>query len=117
MTLRTERVGEAIREVIAAAVADLTDPRLGLVTITGVDVAPDLANAVVYYSTLGDEEGLEATGAALTNAAGRLQRAVAHEVRLKRTPRLRFEADHGIVEGERIDAILRDISREGGDQP
>lgn len=114
MTLRTDRVGEAIREVIAAAVADLTDPRLGLVSITGVDVAPDMANAVVYFSTFGDDDGIEATGAALTAAAGRLQRAVAREVRLKRTPRLRFEVDHGIVEGERIDAVLRELGDGGG---
>lgn len=116
MTLRTDRVGEAIREVIAAAVADLTDPRLGLVSITGVDIAPDMANAVVYYSTLGDDETVAATGEALTHAAGRLQRAVARDVRLKRTPRLRFAVDHGIVEGEHIDAVLREMGEVGGDR-
>lgn len=117
MTLRTDRVGEAIREVIATAVADLTDPRLGLVSITGVDVAPDLAHAVVYYSTLGDEAAVEATGTALTHAAGRLQRAVARNVRLKRTPRLTFEVDHGIVEGEKVDAVLRELGASGGEEP
>lgn len=117
MTLRTDRVGEAIREVLAAAVADLTDPRLGLVSITGVDVAPDLANAVVYYSTYGDDAAIEATGAALSHAGGRLQRAVARGVRLKRTPRLTFEVDHGIVEGEKIDAVLRELGSGDGEAP
>lgn len=117
MTLRTDRVGEAIREVIATAVADLTDPRLGLVSITGVDVAPDFANAVVYYSTLGDDATIEATGAALTHAGGRLQRAVAAGMRLKRTPHLTFEVDHGILEGEKIDAALRELGSGAGEEP
>jgi len=109
MSIRTDRVGEAIREVLAAAVADLTDPRLGLVTITGVDVAPDLKNATVFFSTFGGEDELSATGDALNHAAGRLQRAVARGVRMKSTPHLQFEADRGILEGERIDAMLRGL--------
>jgi ribosome-binding factor A len=108
------KVNELMREVIAEELADLKDPRMGFVTITGVDTAPDLRHAVVYYSVLGSEEEEKATAAALTSARARLQRAVGSQTRLKFTPVLEFSVDLSIRQGERIDEILREL---GSDSP
>ena len=96
------RVNESIKEAIADEVTYLTDPGLGFVTITGVDTAPDLRSARVYYSVLGDEAQHEATEAALERAAGHLRGALGKRVRLKYLPELRFEVDASIEEGLRI---------------
>lgn len=107
MTLRTDRVGEAIREVLAEELATLTDPGLGFVSITGVRVTPDLRGAIVYFSVLHPESDAESTARALDRARRRLQAAIGRKLRLKRTPVLRFEFDAGIAEGEHMDAVLR----------
>lgn len=109
---RMHKVNELLREVIAEAVGELKDPRIGFVTITGVDTAPDLRNAVVYYSVLGTPEEEEATPAALSSSAARLQHAVGSQTRLKFTPVLEFTVDASIREGDRIDRILRDLEVE-----
>ena len=109
---RMRKVNELLREVVAEDVAELKDPGLGFITITGVDTAPDLRSATVYYTVLGTEEEKEATAAALTRAAPRLQASIGHQVRLKYTPRLRFSVDPSIDEGLRIDAILHDLEEE-----
>ncbi len=109
------RVNVRVREVIADEVERLKDPGLGFVTITGVDTAPDLRSARVYYSVLGDDDEHEATQAALERAAGRLRREIGSRVRLKYLPELRFEPDGAIEHGLRIEQILRDIREEHRD--
>ena len=111
------KVNELLREVVAEELGGLKDPRIGFITVTGVDTAPDLRHAVVYYSVLGTEEDEAATAEALRSARSRLQRAVASQTRLKFTPVLDFEVDPAIETGERIDRILREIEsgREGSD--
>lgn len=109
MSLRTERVGESIREVLAEELPRLEDPRLGLVSITGVDVSPDLRFAQVFVSSLNADSDMEATLAALARARVRLQSGIGRKLRLKRTPVLRFAQDSGISKGERIDRILREL--------
>lgn len=105
---RMRRVNSIIRQVLAEQVELLKDPRLGIVSITGVETAPNLRHATVYFSTLDPSES-EETQAALDAAAPRLRRVLGSEVRLKYTPALEFRPDHGISEGERIDAALRRI--------
>ena len=114
---RMRKVNEAIREIVAEEVANLGDPRIGFVTITGADTAPDLRSAVVYYSVLGSEEERVATAEALEAAHARLQAAVARQTRLKYTPRLRFEVDPAIERGLRISQILRDLDAGVDDAP
>ena len=109
------RINVRIREVIADEVERLKDPGLGFVTITGVDTAPDLRSARVYYSVLGDDAQHEATQAALRRAAGRLRREIGRRVRIKYLPELRFEPDGAIEHGQRIEQILRDIREEQRD--
>jgi ribosome-binding factor A len=106
------KVNELLREVIAEGLGGLKDPGLGFVTITGVDTAPDLRSAVVYYSSLGTEEEQEETAAALDRATPRLQAQMAGQIRIKYTPQLRFAVDPSIEEGLRIDRILHDIAEE-----
>jgi ribosome-binding factor A len=106
------RANETLREVIADEVTRLTDPGLGFVTITGVDTAPDLRSARVYYSVLGDDEQAEETARALGRAASHLRAAVGRRVRLKYTPELRFERDSGIEQGMKIDRLLAEIRAE-----
>jgi len=104
------KVNEAIREIVAEEVAVLGDPGIGFVTITGVDTAPDLRNATVYYSVLGSPEEQEATAAALGRARARLQAAVARQTHLRYTPRLAFAVDPAIETGLRVDALLRELA-------
>jgi ribosome-binding factor A len=106
------RVNELLRESIAEEVGRLKDPGLGFVTITGVDTAPDLRSAKVYYSVLGDEEQHVATRKALERASAHVRSEVGKRVRLKYLPELRFEVDSAIEQGMKIEALLRRLREE-----
>lgn len=109
MSDRMRRVNSIVHEVLAEEVEVLKDPRLSMVTVTGVDTAPNLRRATVYFSTL-DLDGAEQAREALEAAAPRLRRALGSQVRMKYTPALEFALDTGVAGGERIDAILREIA-------
>ena len=101
------RVNEAVREVVSARIAEgLRDPRIGFVTVTSVDTSPDLRQARVYVSVLGNPEERDETMAGLESAHGVLQQAVASELRLKHTPTLQFVFDESIQRGMRISELL-----------
>lgn len=103
------RVNEAVREVLSAHLAEgLKDPRIGFVTVTAVDVSPDLRNARVYVSVLGDPEEREQTLAGLRSSHGYLQAKVGTELRMKHTPTLEFVYDESIETGMRISRLLED---------
>ena len=119
---RSERVGEQIRAELARLLREeVTDPRIGLVTLTHVDVAPDFSNARVYWSALAArpraaDEGSTpdpAVQAGLDSAAGFLRSRLAHELPLRRVPELRFLHDPSLAEGAHTLALLREI--EGGE--
>lgn len=105
---RMLRVNSTLREVLAEAVERMNDSRLEMVSITGVDTAPDLRHATVYVDVL-EPDDQEPALAALNGAARRLQGAIAGQVRMKHTPTLEFQIDPGISGGERIDEILRSM--------
>src|ERR687897_581211 len=93
MSDRMRKVESQLKEIAGEELSTLSDPRInGLVTVTGVRVSPDLAQATVFYSVLAGEDTGEA-GEGLNHAAGRVQGAVGQQTHLKRTPRLRFEPD------------------------
>ncbi len=101
------RVNEAMREVLSDALTqDLKDPRVGFVTVTAVDTSPDLQHARVYVSVLGSVLEREESLAGLQSAHGYLQRAIAGELRLKRTPLLQFEEDDTVRNAARIERLL-----------
>ena len=103
------RVNEAVREVVSARLAEgIKDPRIGFVTVTSVDTSTDLRQARVYVSVLGSEEDRAETLAGLESAHGVLQRAVATELRMKRTHTLQFVFDGSIDRGMRITELLAD---------
>ncbi len=109
MSGRTRKVESQIREIVGEEVATLSDPRIrGLVTVTGVRVSPDLANATVFYSVLSGESADEAQQG-LQSAAGRIQVSLGAQTRLKRTPRLRFEPDPVVEQATRIESALREV--------
>jgi ribosome-binding factor A len=104
---RMRRVNEAVREVLSARIAEgLKDPRIGFVTVTSVETSPDLRAARVYVSVLGDVAEREASLAGLGSAHGVLQRAIADELRMKRTPTLEFVFDPSVDRGMRITELL-----------
>jgi ribosome-binding factor A len=106
-TARMRRVNEAIREVLAAAIAtEMKDPRIGFVTVTEVDTSPDLRAARVYVSVLGSEAEREETLAGLKSSHGFLQGKIASEMRIKRTPTLTFHYDESVDRGARISRLL-----------
>jgi ribosome-binding factor A len=106
---RTRKIESQLKEIVGEEVANLSDPRIqGLVTVTGVRVSPDLANATVFYSVLAGEDAEEAREG-LQSAAGRIQAAVGAQTRLKRTPRLRFEPDPVVEQVTRIESALREV--------
>jgi ribosome-binding factor A len=108
---RTARLNELLREVIAEELERIGDDRLGLVTITGITVDPDLKNAKVWVSALTVDGGVDAVSEALAEHRVPLQAAVARQIRMKRTPLLTFVNDPAITNGQRIESILRELPR------
>ena len=106
MPERMRRVNESVREVVAEGVGGLRDPRIGLITVTGVVVSPDLHDARVYVSVLGNERKRQATMAVLESARGVLQSRLARELRMKRTPQLAFEYDPSVERGVRMSRLI-----------
>ena len=105
---RMRRINEVLREVIGAAIAELSDPRIGFVTVTSVETSPDLRAAKVHVSVLGNEEEREATMAGLASSHGVLQAKIAAETRMKRTPTLSFRYDDSLERGARLSRLLQD---------
>lgn len=114
---RMRKVNELVREVVADAVRDLKDPRIGFVTITDVSTSPDKRHAVVYYSVFGTEEEQQDTADALASARVRIQRVLGSETRMRNTPVLDFRVDPSIDEGIRINEILATIDEETEEGP
>jgi len=103
------RVDEAIRQVLADALAgELSDPRIGFITVTDVKTSPDLRAARVFVSVLGDEAARADSLAALGSAHGLLQGRIASQLRLKRTPTLEFLYDSTTDRALRVESLLRE---------
>ncbi|MGH3001580.1 MAG: 30S ribosome-binding factor RbfA [Gaiellaceae bacterium] len=110
MSERMRRVNEAVRGVVAEGVADLKDPRIGLVTVTGVRVTPDLHEATVYVSVLGGERKRRATLAGLDSARGVLQARINRELSLRRTPTLTFSYDETVERAVHMTKLIEDLA-------
>ena len=106
------RVNESVRQVLAEALPELKDPRIGLVTVTAVETAPDLRHAVVYVSVLGNETKRAATLRGLEAAHGVLQSRLARQLRMKRTPQLTFEYDPSVERGVRMSRLIDELVSE-----
>jgi ribosome-binding factor A len=105
---RMRRVNGALKEIIGTAISqEIKDPRIGFVTLTGVDTAPDLAHAKVFVSVYGKKAEKLATMEGLRSAEAFLQRRISDELHLKRTPKLEFVYDASVDYGMKIQAMLK----------
>jgi ribosome-binding factor A len=110
MTERMRRVNEAVLETLAEAIRELKDPRIGFVSVTGVKTSPDLRQARVYVSVLGNERKRALTLEGLESAHGVLQAKLASELRMKRTPQLTFQYDPTVAEGVRMTQLIDELA-------
>jgi ribosome-binding factor A len=111
-------VNESLKEVVSAAIADgLKDPRVGFVTVTGVETSPDLRHAKVFVSVLGGARERAATLDGLKASHGYLQARVNDGLHLKRTPQLEFIYDETTDKAMRIEALMRREAEELGEEP
>jgi ribosome-binding factor A len=107
---RTERLAEEIREEVALLIAsELKDPRIGFVTVTRVEVTPDLRTARIYVGVLGTEKQRTTSLAGLKQGAGFLRRALGRTLRLRYTPELLFQYDEGLEASDRVAKLLAEI--------
>jgi ribosome-binding factor A len=106
------RVNESVRAVVAEGVGALKDPRIGMVTVTGVVVSPDLGEARVYVSVLGSDKKRAATLAGLESARGVLQAQINRELSLRRTPMLTFAYDESVERGVRMTKLIDELAAE-----
>jgi ribosome-binding factor A len=111
-TERMRRVNESVRQVLSESLGDLKDPRIGFVTITGVETSPDLRHAKVFVSVLGSVKKRDATISGLNSSHGVLQAMLAKELRMKRTPQLTFEYDPTVERGVRLAALIDELNPE-----
>jgi ribosome-binding factor A len=107
---RMRRVNESVREVVAEGIRALKDPRIGLVTVTGVVVTPDLSEATVYVSVLGGDRKRRETLAGLASAHGVLQALINRELSLRRTPQLTFFYDDSVERGVRMTKLIDELA-------
>lgn len=105
---RKVRVGAQLQAELAVLIREeLSDPRVAGVTVTGVNVSPDLHNARVMVSLLGSDEQLAEAVKGLAHAAGKLRHDLGSRLRMRYVPQLHFAADHALREGDRIAAMIR----------
>lgn len=111
MTRRTDRVSDLLRaELSDLILREIKDPRIKLVSLTGVEVTSDLRRAVVRVSALGDDAQREAAVEALRHARGFLRTELSHRLRTRVTPELVFELDRGAEHSQKISDLLESLN-------
>jgi len=107
---RPERVSELVRKAVGAFLTgDVRDPRIGFVTVTAVEVSPDLSHANVRVSVLGTDEEKARSLEGLASAARYLRAQLSKELSLRTSPELHFHLDRGIEHAQRIDRVLKEL--------
>jgi len=107
---RVQKAAEAIREVVSMAIlTDLRDPRVADVTVTYVEVSPDMRSAKVHVSVMGDDTKQNLCLHGLRSSAGYLQTKIAQRIDTRYTPRLRFELDMGVKKSLAIARLLEEV--------
>lgn len=117
MSRRTERVNDLLREELSQLLREeLNDPRIaGILTVTRVDVSPDLRRAVAYASVLGTPDERASTMAALDNARPYLRRELSRRLTLRYTPEVVFVADTTMEEAQQLTDLMRQTAAERGE--
>lgn len=120
---RTQRIGDFLQQELARLLQfTLSDPRLKMVSVTGVDVSRDLSHAKVFFTQMGVDDALAAaeTTSALDRASGFLRSEIARTATLRTVPKLRFCFDESVGRGRDMEALIRDVraaDSELGDKP
>lgn len=112
---RSDRVGDLIKEEIASMAlrGGIKDPRVGYITITKVKMSPDLKEARVYFSQMGEKEDIEKSIKGLESASGFIRRHLAKSLKLKHIPNLKFFFDDTIEYSDHINRVIKEM-KEGG---
>ena len=116
---RSRRIAEQVQRELSDIVRlELKDPRVGMITITDVEVTQDQSHAKVFFTVLGDAERIADASAGLKHAAGFLRSELAHRMKLRVVPQLQFKHDESVERGMRLtqlidDAIAQDSARGG----
>ena len=112
MKQRAQRVSEELKKILSQILLEeLSDPRLGFVTLTHIDLTDDLRYARVYYSVLGSDEQKESTAEALEEQAGYIRRLAVERINMKFAMEIKFEVDKSIDHSFQIDSILKKIHK------
>lgn len=112
MKQRAGRVAEELRKIISQILLeDVSDPRLGFITITHIEVTDDLRHARIFYSVLGDETQKEETAEALEEQLRDIRRMAVERINMKFAMEIKFEQDKSIDQSFRIDSILKKIKK------
>jgi ribosome-binding factor A len=107
---RPDRIGDQLRKELSDLLArEVHDPGIGFITLTSVQVTPDLQHARVYYTALGEASARRQTERALERATPFLRRQIGRRLRLRRVPELQFTFDEGIAAQDRVEQLLREI--------
>ena len=111
---RPDRVGDQIRQELSKLLSrgDVHDPGIGFITLTRVTVSPDLQQARVYYTSLGDAQARRETARALERATPFFRRQVGSRLQLRRVPELQFRFDESVEHQDRVEQILRELHEE-----
>lgn len=118
MTYRPEKVEEFIKEELSQILQrEVRDPRIGFVSVTDVEVSPDLRHARIFVSVLGADEEKAATMEGLASASGYIRRALGQRLQMRFTPELSFRLDESIERGSRVMKLLGEVSRPTHDDP
>ncbi|MBB3109437.1 ribosome-binding factor A [Paenibacillus phyllosphaerae] len=113
--IRVGRVGEQIKKEISTIIqTELKDPRIGFITVTGVDVTGDLSQARIFLSVLGSEEQKEETLKALARSTGFIRSELGKRIRFRHTPELLFKFDSSIEYGSKIETLLGQLNGGNG---
>ncbi|HJV46700.1 MAG TPA: 30S ribosome-binding factor RbfA [Bacillota bacterium] len=111
--VRVSRIGEQMKKELSQIIQrEIKDPRIGFVTVTGVEVTGDLQQAKVFISVMGKEEQRENSMAALQKAKGFIRSELGKRIQLRHTPELIFKIDESIEYGSKIETLLNDIKKD-----
>jgi ribosome-binding factor A len=102
---RPQRLGDQVQRELSELMREVRDPRVGMITITAVDVSPDISHAKVLFTTL-DAAQVKETMEGLRRAAGFLRSQLARRLKLYTTPELRFEYDESVARGDRLSRLI-----------
>ncbi len=113
MSMRANRVAEQMKKEVGAIISQkIKDPRVGFVTVTDVEVTGDLQQATIYISVLGSDSKVEDTLKGLSKAKGFIRTEIGQRIRLRITPEIEFKIDTSVAYGNRIDTLLRQVTKE-----